>query len=207
MAIKNKNIIIGICGGSCSGKTTFAQELWQYFGPEKSILIYQDDYYIDQSHRFDRDGGNVNFDHPDALELSLLGNHLNILKQNKNIDCPIYDFVTHKRKNDLKKVAAKKFIILDGTLILHHPDVCQELDYSVFIFASEELRFQRRLKRDTTERGRTGDGVHAQFYSQVKPMHDLFVETSADNANISLNSNWSEQEFMNIVNSIRNLDR
>ena len=99
-------LIIGVAGGSCSGKTTFSKDVLEHFGPDICHVVWQDDYYIDQSHRFDKDGGAVNFDHPSAIDFDLLSEHLGFLKQNKTIHCPQYDFATHKRSKTTKNKAA-----------------------------------------------------------------------------------------------------
>lgn len=181
--LNDEVIIIGIAGGSGSGKTFFAEALHKKLGPELSTLIYQDNYYIDQSHLFDEDGGSVNFDHPDSLDFKLLASHLALLKQNKPVEIPLYDFKTHKRLKETKHQEPKKVIIIDGILILVHDYVRKHFTESIFIETPEDIRFQRRLERDVLHRGRTREGVFMQFYKQVKPMHDLFVEPSKNFAN------------------------
>ncbi len=170
--------ILGIAGGSCSGKTTFGVELKKLLGDDVAALIYQDSYYIDQSHKFKEDGGEVNFDHPSALDFELLARHLRSLKNMEAVEVPIYDFVRHKRKLETEHLKARPLIIVDGTLILNQPQVRELLDYSIFLEASEKIRFERRKKRDTQERGRELDGVIKQFTNHVKPMHDTYVEPS-----------------------------
>ncbi|MBT4791387.1 MAG: uridine kinase [Halobacteriovoraceae bacterium] len=192
-----QNFIIGIAGGSGSGKTFFAEALCKKLGEENALVLYQDSYYIDQSDKFDHDGGAVNFDHPDSLDFKLLASHLVQLKHGQNIQIPIYDFETHKRLAKTINQPAKKIIIIDGILILGQPDVRKHFDESVFVHTPEEIRFQRRLNRDVQERGRTPEGVKAQFSSQVKPMHDQFVEPSKQFAKII-----SSGTDMNIFNQI-----
>lgn len=170
---------IGIAGGSGSGKTTFARLLTEALGHENVLTIGQDNYYIDQSHRFDRDGGSVNFDHPDSIDWKLLDEHLRLLRQSVPVPMPIYDFATHKRSTNFIEIQPKPFIILDGILIYVQPEITRHLDHKIFIQTRESVRFERRLKRDVIERGRTDAGVRAQFANQVKPMHDQFVEPSA----------------------------
>ena len=170
--------ILGVAGGSGSGKTYFSKSLVGELGSDICEIVYQDNFYIDQSHRFDRDGGSVNFDHPESIEFSLLAKHLETLKSGKATEIPTDDFATHKRKKECIRVEPKKIIIVDGILIFHSEIVRKLFDDLIFFETPEDLRFERRLKRDVQERGRTPEGVKEQFYRQVKPMHDLYVEPS-----------------------------
>jgi uridine kinase len=174
--------LVGVSGGSGSGKTTFARDLAAALGPGSCAILSQDHYYIDQSAKFRGDGENVNFDHPEALDFILLAQHLADLKRGLAIQVPIYDFVTHKRLPETEGFSAVSVVILDGTLILSQPNIRQHFDHGVFVDAPENVRFERRLKRDVAERGRTPEGVLKQFNRQVKPMHDQFVEPSKAHA-------------------------
>ena len=167
-----------MAGGSGSGKTYFARAVHQHLGPERCEIVYQDNFYIDQSHRFDFDGGSVNFDHPDSIDFPRLAACLRELKTGQDTRIPIYDFATHKRRSETLPVAARPVVIVDGILIFHSPEVRELFDDLVFFDTPEELRYSRRLERDVKERGRTPEGVRNQFLKQVKPMHDLFVEPS-----------------------------
>jgi uridine kinase len=173
--------IIGVSGGSGSGKTTFARLLAQ--ARAGCVILSQDHYYIDQSAHFRGDGENVNFDHPDAIDFPLLAQHLAMLKQGAAVEVPNYDFVTHTRKRETEHFKPYPVIVLDGTLILSQPAIREHLDASIFIDAPEAIRLERRIHRDTTERGRTLEGIMKQFTRQVKPMHDQFVEPSKTHAN------------------------
>lgn len=170
--------IIGVAGGSGSGKTYFAKELQRILGEDNCTLLYQDNYYIDQSAKFDGDGGSVNFDHPSSLDFDLLAQGLRTLKSGLPLNVPIYDFVTHSRKKETLLGEPKKIVIVDGILILHSQVVRAELDEAIFFDTPETLRFERRLNRDVHERGRTPEGVRKQFELQVRPMHNQFVEPS-----------------------------
>ena len=173
-----KPYIIGVAGGSGSGKTYFARELQKILGDSVCTIIYQDNYYIDQSQRFDGDGGSVNFDHPSSLDFDLLAQGLAQLKLGKSIEVPIYEFATHKRLTNSLSCEARKIILVDGILILNSGAVRDQLDEAVFFDTPEELRYQRRLDRDVHERGRTPEGVKKQFDLQVRPMHEQFVQPS-----------------------------
>jgi uridine kinase len=175
---RNRPVLIGVAGGSGSGKTYFANDLSKSLGAACTTVVLQDNFYIDQSSKFDFDGGSVNFDHPDAIEFSLLAKHLRALKSGEATEIPTYDFATHKRKKETLLIKPAPVILVDGILILHIPEVRELFDETIFFDTDEALRFQRRLKRDVAERGRTPEGVHEQFHRQVKPMHDQFVQPS-----------------------------
>lgn len=174
---QNKVFLLGVAGGSGSGKTYFARNLKNHFKDDCEI-VYQDNFYIDQSRQFDFDGGAINFDHPDSIDFQTLSQCLKTLKEGQSVEIPIYDFETHKRRQQTLSVAAKKIIVVDGILIFHVKELRELFDDMVFFETPEELRFRRRLERDVKERGRTPEGVRSQFEKQVKPMHDLFVEPS-----------------------------
>lgn len=184
VSTKRSSFFLGVSGGSGSGKTHFAQALQSELGSDICEIIYQDNFYIDQSHRFDFDGGSVNFDHPDSLDFQLLARQVADLRNGMTVQIPIYDFVTHKRKSETIAVKPKPIIIIDGILIFHPPALRTQFDERVFFDTPEDLRFQRRLHRDINERGRKPEGVHSQFYNQVKPMHDQFVEPSKCHADV-----------------------
>lgn len=184
---RNKPYIVGVAGGSGSGKTYFARELVQTLGNEVCEIVYQDNFYIDQSHKFDFDGGSVNFDHPDSIDFKCLAECLSSLKSGQHTDIPVYDFATHKRQKHSLKIQAKPIILVDGILIFHADPVRQIFDDLIFFDTPEDLRFQRRLDRDVKERGRTPEGVRNQFVAQVKPMHDQFVQPSKAHAKTIVN--------------------
>jgi len=173
-----RRIAIGIAGGSGSGKTTLAHELEALFGPSLCAVLAQDSFYIDQSARFDSDGGSVNFDHPSSLDFELMGTQLEQLLAGQDVCVPVYDFATHTRVERTVPFAARPLVIVDGTLILDARSVRRHFALSVFVETQESLRYERRLHRDVRERGRTPEGVERQFQRQVKPMHDTFVEPS-----------------------------
>jgi len=180
--------IIAVAGGSGSGKTTLARKIQNELNNEMNFdacaILGQDSYYFDQSAKFDRDGGSVNFDHPSALDFNLLARHLKNLRAGQAIEVPIYDFTTHTRLKRTETLKSKPFIIMDGTLILSQNVLLPHFNESIFMGVDEATRFQRRLKRDVEERGRTPEGVRDQFYKQVKLMHDEFVEPSKGAAKI-----------------------
>jgi uridine kinase len=188
--------IIGVSGGSGSGKTTLAKKIQRALGAENCTVLSQDNYYHDQSSKFDVDGGKVNFDHPSSLDFDLMATHLRMLKKGHAIQVPLYDFATHSRLADTMIMEPHNVIILDGILILSQPQIRELLDISIFVDIVEEIRFQRRLKRDIEERGRTREGVTAQFMNQVKPMHDMFVETSKKFADYLAHDDFNVTSFL-----------
>lgn len=179
-----RRFIIGVAGGSGSGKTTLAQELVRAFGPNRACLVLQDSFYIDQSARFDGDGGSVNFDHPSSLDFALLAEQLSALRSGSRVEVPIYDFATHTRSQRTEPLEPRSLVVVDGTLILDAPQVRALFDVAVFVECDEAIRFNRRLERDVRERGRTPEGVQKQFSLQVKPMHDAYVEPSKQYAHV-----------------------
>ncbi|WP_295582964.1 uridine kinase [uncultured Lamprocystis sp.] len=170
--------IIGIAGGSGSGKTTFALFLQDLVGRERCSILHQDSYYYDQSLKFDYDGGMVNFDHPDAIDFALLSRHLHELKAGRSVAVPVYDYGTHRRLDRTEVLDACPWIVVEGMLVLWDQRVRVICDKKVFIDTPEPVRLARRLSRDERERGRGRAGVEQQFLAHVKPMHDQFVEPS-----------------------------
>lgn len=174
---RNSPFLIGVAGGSGSGKTYFATALRERLGRSSCALIFQDNFYIDQSSKFDFDGGSVNFDHPDSIDFALLAECLKQIKSGKTAQIPIYEFATHTRKGHMA-VEPKPVVLIDGILIFHDQAVRELFDDLIFFDTPEELRYKRRLERDVNERGRTPEGVRTQYYKHVKPMHDQFVQPS-----------------------------
>ena len=177
-------MIIGICGGTGSGKTTIARKIIESVGRESVILIEQDSYYrnladmpLDERHQ-------ANFDHPDSIDSEMLMNHLKRLRNGDPIEMPVYDFVTHTRSDRADHIEPKPVVLVEGILIFSEPRILSLLDVKVFVDTPDDIRFIRRLKRDISERGRTTESVIAQYFATVRPMHFEFVEPSKRNADI-----------------------
>ncbi|CAM9708780.1 unnamed protein product [Pylaiella littoralis] len=172
-------IVVGIAGGSGSGKTTLSRAVVDALGgAEKVTYICHDYYYKDLSHLPTEDRAQTNFDHPDALETSLLVGHLAVLKAGGSADVPTYDFTIHSRTSQTIRAEGKGVIIVEGILIFAHPDLRDLFDVKVFVDTEPDIRFIRRMQRDISQRNRTADEVVAQFLATVRPMHELFVTPS-----------------------------
>lgn len=180
-----KPIIIGIAGGSASGKSMITQRLVDAFALEQSIVIIrQDDYYKDQSSMTMEERVRTNYDHPFAFDNDLLVEHLDQLSMNKCIEKPLYDFVHHTRSDDTEIVTPADVILLEGLFVLENEEIRQRLDMKLFVDTDADVRFIRRLLRDVNERGRTLDSVVNQYLETVRTMHDLFVEPSKRYADV-----------------------
>jgi uridine kinase len=177
-------IVVGVAGGTGSGKTTIVTEILKDFGTQDVLLIQHDSYYRDRSHLSSEERANVNYDHPDALESSLLVEHLEHLSAGEAVEIPIYDFVTHTRRPEVHQVKPCKVIVVEGILILADSRLRDLFDIKVFVDTDADIRFIRRLERDIAERGRTRESVVAQYVQTVRPMHLEFVEPSKRYADV-----------------------
>jgi len=177
-------IIIGICGGTGSGKTSVARKVLEAIGGEKVLLLSQDCYYKDNSHRTQEERNHINFDHPDALDTSLLIDHLEALKLNRSVNQPVYDFTTHSRKPEQVRLEPHPVVVVEGILIFVDKKLRDLFDLKVFVDTDPDVRFIRRLRRDIVKRGRTIDSVVQQYLQTVRPMHLEFVEPSKRYADV-----------------------
>ncbi|NWF63810.1 MAG: uridine kinase [Chloroflexi bacterium] len=177
-------LVIGIAGGSGSGKTTVAQEILRRVGAEHIAYLQHDSYYKDLRVMQAAQHSDVNFDHPDALETELLIEHVIALRQFKPVQAPIYDFSTDTRTTETFTVEPRKVILVEGILIFVEPDLRKLFDVRIFVDTDADIRFIRRLRRDITERGRDTQSVINQYYATVRPMHLDFVEPSKRYADI-----------------------
>jgi uridine kinase len=177
-------VIIGVAGGTGSGKTTVANRILERVGTGNIAYIPHDAYYKDLSDQPKEVSSSVNFDHPDSLESALLVEHLACLRQGQPVEVPIYDFTTHSRTHQTRLVSPARIVLVEGILIFVEPELREQLDVKIFIDTDADLRFIRRLRRDTLERGRSSDSVIAQYLKTVRPMHLEFVEPSKRYADV-----------------------
>jgi uridine kinase len=179
-------VVIGIAGGSASGKTSVANKLVEnQISKVNSIaLLRLDDYYKDLSNLKIEERSKTNFDHPDSIDFDLLSDHLQKLKDGKSINKPIYDFSIHNRKDKTELINPVNVVILEGILALSEAIIRDLCDIKIFVDTADDIRFIRRLKRDTSERGRTIESVISQYLETVRPMHMQFVEPSKKYADI-----------------------
>jgi uridine kinase len=180
----SSHLVIGVAGGSGSGKTTVAQTILQRVGPDRISFLQHDSYYKDLSGLPQPQRAEVNFDHPNSLDNDMLVRHILFLREGKPVDVPIYDFSTHSRTDKTFVVQPRSVILVEGILIFTEPELRDLFDVKIFVDTDSDIRFIRRLQRDITERGRTTESVIKQYQSTVRPMHMEFVEPSKRYADI-----------------------
>ena len=177
-------MIIGICGGTGSGKTTIARSIVDAVSAQNVVLVEQDSYYRNLSDMPLDERHQANFDHPDSLDSDMLVNHILRLKQGLSIEMPLYDFATHTRSDKIEIIEPRPVVIVEGILIFAEPRVLDLLDVRVFVDTPDDIRLMRRLRRDITERGRTFERTLEQYERTIRPMHYEFVEPSKRHADI-----------------------
>ena len=194
-----EGFVIGIAGGSGSGKTYLVNEFRKIIGEMDCEVISQDDYYIDRSDV--TDFSKVNFDHPHSIDFEMVAKHIRKLKEGKEVKRPTYDFKTHTRTGEFKTIRGARIIILDGTMIFTQKELLELMDCKIFVEADTELRLKRRLERDTIERGRSFDSVIEQWNNQVEPMYQQYVKNTSDIADHILLGNKNHSKIIRkIVN-------
>lgn len=171
-------LVVGIAGGTGSGKTTVAHKLAAAMPPGRCVTLEHDAYYRDQGHLAPEERAKINFDHPASLESELLAEHLRLLRAGRGVDVPIYDFATHTRGAETRRVAPSKVIIVEGILVFTEPALREQFDIKIFVDTDADIRLIRRIRRDLEHRGRTFQSVRDQYYATVRPMHLEHVEPS-----------------------------
>jgi len=191
-------IMIGIAGGSGSGKTTVAHKIQEVF-PDDCVLISQDFYYKDLGHLFMKEREKTNFDHPDSIDFALMRKQLIALKERQAIDVPQYDFTTHSRKKDILTVTPKQIIVVEGLHLLAMPEIKELFDLKLFVDADEDLRLIRRINRDQAERGRTVPHILEQYLATVRPMYLEFIEPSKRHADLIIPEGGYNQPAVDVI--------
>lgn len=169
-------LVVGIAGGTGSGKTTVANKLATSMPTGRCVTIEHDSYYRDQGHLPLEERAKTNFDHPASLETGLLAEHLRELRTGRSVDIPIYDFATHTRRVDKRRINPAPVIIVEGILVFSDATLREQMDVKIFVDTDPDIRLMRRIRRDLELRGRTFQSVRDQYYATVRPMHIEYVE-------------------------------
>ena len=197
-------LVIGIAGGTGSGKTTVVNQIIQELPEGEVCVISQDSYYKDTSHLPFDERTKINFDHPKAIDFDLLVAHLKELKKGNAIEQPIYSFVEHNRTKETITMFPKKVIIVEGILILTHTDIRELFDIKLYVHADSDERLIRRLRRDMSERGRDLDEVLSRYKNTLKPMHQQFIEPTKEFADIIIPNNRYNTVAVDLIRKIIN---
>lgn len=197
-------VIIGIAGGTGSGKSTFTNRIKAMFGDEVTV-IYHDNYYREHDDIPFEERKKINYDHPDSLETELLLEHLKSLKAGESVQCPVYDFSQHNRSKEFVEIKPSSIILLEGILILADERLRELMDIKVFVDADADERILRRVRRDMVERGRDIDNIMEQYLTTVKPMHYMYIEPTRHHADIVINSGMNEVAFDIMASKIADL--
>lgn len=196
--------VIGIAGGSGSGKSTFAKRLKAHF-PEHIALVSCDNYYLARHDMPLEQRKLQNYDSPEAFEFDLMFRQITALKRGEDILCPVYDFAQHDRSEQVLKICAKPVVLIDGILIFAEQQLRSLMDMKIYVETDADERILRRVRRDMVERGRDLDGIIDQYLTTVKPMHNTYVEPTKAYADIIINGGMNDRAFDLVMNKIRNL--
>ena len=197
-------LIIGIGGGTGSGKTTVVNQILSEFPEGEVEVISQDSYYKDTSHLTFEERCKINFDHPKSIDFELLQSHLQALKNGEHVNQPVYSFKTHNRTGEITITEPKKVVIVEGILILSDTELRSLFDIKIFVHADSDERLMRRLKRDIAERGRDLDEVLERYQTTLKPMHQQFIEPMKAFADIIIPNNHYNTVAVDVMKSIIN---
>ena len=196
------SIIIGVAGGSGSGKTTVVNQIIKAIGKQQIVVIQHDSYYRNLEHLSFEERTKQNFDHPSALETELMIRHLEALKNGYQVEIPIYDFTKHTRKDEKRLVQPKKIILVDGILIFNEQELRELMDIKLYVDTDDDIRLLRRIRRDIIERDRSLEGVLNQYEKHVRPMHLEFVEPSKRYADIIIPHGGENEIALEMVNAL-----
>lgn len=197
-------LVIGIAGGTGSGKTTVVNQIINELPPNEVGVISQDSYYKETGYLSFEERTKINFDHPKAIDFDLLVAHLKELKNGKPIKQPVYSFIDHNRTDEIVFTEPKHVMIVEGILILTHPDIRDMFDIKIYVHADSDERLIRRLKRDISERGRDLDEVLTRYQTTLKPMHQQFIEPTKEYADLIIPTNRYNTVAVDIVRTIIN---
>jgi uridine kinase len=207
----NKPFVIGVAGGSGSGKSTVTRQVLASIGPEMASVLYQDDYYLDQSHMSPEERRKTNYDHPQAFDWPLMVQHLQALRRGEPIEMPSYDFTQDNRASKTITVKPAPVIVVEGLFALYDADLRKMMSLKIFVDTAPDVRFIRRLQRDMAERGRTAESVINQYMDTVRPMHKQFIEPTKRRADVILphGANGPAVDIITtkVMTLIRDLDR
>jgi uridine kinase len=195
-------LVIGIAGGTGSGKTTVVKKIIEGFGNDEVAVLSQDSYYKDNGNLSVEEKKDLNFDHPDSLEFKLLIKHIKDLKNGKSIEQPIYSYLTCARAKETITVKPRKVIIVEGILILTNPELRELFDIKIFVHASADDRLIRVIKRDTVERGRDVHTVLERYNKTLKPMHDQFIEPSKNYADLIIPIGGENKVAISVLSAV-----
>lgn len=195
-------LIIGIAGGSGSGKSTVVKKVVKKLAKDSVSVIYQDAYYKDNGHLSAEDRAKINFDHPSAIEFNLLVKHLDLLRQGQEIPMPVYSYLTCARAKETVEVPPREVVIVEGILIMQNPRLRDRMDIKIFVDADPDDRLMRIIHRDTRERGRTYIEVLEHYERFVKPMHLQFIETSKRYADLIVPQGGENQVAIDVITSL-----
>ena len=176
--------VIGVAGGTCSGKTTVSERLAELAGSEHLALIKLDSYYIARDDQPVDERALANYDHPDAFDWQLLNDHIAALANGATVHVPIYDYTQHTRSGEVRRVPPARIVVVEGILVLYEAQLRERFDLKVYVDTDADLRLIRRLQRDVVERGRTPDSIVAQYLATVRPSHEQFIEPSKRHADV-----------------------
>ena len=182
--MRTEPVVIGVAGGSASGKTTVVARIVESLGDDHVTVLEHDRYYRDRSELRLEDRAALNYDHPDALETDLLVQHLTDLRGGRGIELPVYDYATYTRRQVTEPIRPRRAIIVEGILIFADAALRELMDVKVFVDTDDDIRFIRRLKRDVEERGRTTDSIVNQYLTSVRPGHEQYIEPSKHHADV-----------------------
>jgi uridine kinase len=203
----HKPFVIGVAGGSGSGKSTVTRQVLASVGPDMATVLYQDDYYLDQTEMSPEERRKTNYDHPDAFDWPLMMQHLQALRRGEPIEMPTYDFTAHNRASQTITLQPAPVIVVEGLFALYDAELRKMMSLKIFVDTAPDVRFIRRLQRDMAERGRTAESVINQYMDTVRPMHKQFIEPTKRRADVILPHGANDPAVDIITTKVKTLIR